>query len=227
MDNNVAFDMSWSARLFIGQVFPMIKGEIGGGKAIIMEGRSDAELARILDMNAGIDCWQVMEGGGLRGIACRMQKGDKVWGTFTVRKARASGAETEYAKRKKAIHSEIGQIYPHFTIHAYSQTETGPVMAVAICRTKDLINFIDPERTPVKYTSNACFFVCEWVEMQRQGFDVRVIISDFGQEEFSFLSPIRNYEKRLKYKKHLIPKIIISCDDIQNWKDAPHHDPLT
>lgn len=220
MDNDVAFDMSWSARLIVGQVFPMIKDEIGGGKVIIMEGRSDAELARILDMNAGIDCWQVMEGGGLRGIACRVQKGDKVWGTFTVRKMRASGAETEYSKRKKSVNSEIGEIYPHFTIQAYSQTDTGPVMAVAICRTKDLINFIDPERTPVKHTTNACFFICNWVEMQRQGVDVRVIVSDFGQEEFSFLSPIRNYEKMLKYKKYIIPKIVLSYGEIENWETA-------
>jgi hypothetical protein len=217
MDKDVAFDMGWSGRLFIGQVFPMIKDEICGGRAIVMEGRPDAELARILDMNAGIDCWQIMDGGGLRGIACRVQKGEKVWGTFTVRKARATGAETEYAKRKKAIYSESGQIYPHFTIQAYSQTETGPIMAVAICRTKDLIDFIDPEKTQVKHTSNACFFVCEWAEMQRQGVDVRVIVSDFGQEEFSFLSPIRNYEKRLTYKKHAIPKMVFSDGKIESW----------
>jgi hypothetical protein len=218
VDKDVANDMSWSARLFLGQVYPMIRQEIGGGKIIVMEGRPDSELAKILDIGAGIDCWHITNQGGVRGIASRVQKGDKVWGTFTVRKSRSSGAETEYAKRKRAICSDGGEIYPQLTIQAYAQTETGPVLAAAVCRTKDLINYIDTKNTTVKQTGNASFYVCSWVGMQNASIDVRVVISDFGQGEFNFMSPIYNYEKRMKYKKYEIPNVVFAGNKITQWE---------
>jgi hypothetical protein len=174
MNARVEKDMKWSSKLFLEEVWPMVKKHFGGGELMPMEGRPDMELATLLDMRAGIDGWHLMEDGGIRGIASRIQKGDKVWATFTVRKSRNTGAATEFEKRKEAIFSGRGQIYPHLTVHAYAKTEAGPVMAAAVCKTSDLIAFIDKGLATVRPTDNAEFYACPWHAMKEAGFIVRI-----------------------------------------------------
>jgi hypothetical protein len=175
MNLEVKKDMSWSACLFAEQVFPIISESLGGGSLILMEGRPDIELAKMLDMQAGIDGWHIKENGALRGIASRVQKGDKAWNTFTIRKERDSGHETEFAKRKRAIESDGAEIYPHLTVQAYATTENGPVTSVGVCRTKDIIEFIETKKPRTRRTSNAEFFVCPWADMQQNGYKVKII----------------------------------------------------
>jgi hypothetical protein len=173
MTDQVHHDMGWSSALFISQVWPIIKRDVGGGDLLLMEGRPDVELAKLLDMRAGIDGWHLMQGGGIRGIASRIQKGDKVWETFTVRRSRSSGADTEFQKRKDAIQAKDGQIYPHLTVQAYAKTEQGPVLAAGICKTADLIAFIESGMAEVRTASNATFFVCSWSRMMDAGYKVK------------------------------------------------------
>ena len=174
MNQSVKSDMSWSSLIFYNDVWPLVAKIVGGGQLLQMEGRPDQELATMLDMRAGIDGWQMTKKGGMRGVAARVQKGDKAWNTFTVRKSRRSGAETEYAKRHRAIEEKSGEIYPHLTIQAYALTELGPVISVGVARTADIISFIVLGLAIVRETSNADFYVCPWDKMKESGFKVGV-----------------------------------------------------
>lgn len=174
MRADVAESMRWSSALFAGQVWPIISGEIGGGELILMEGRPDTHLALMLDARAGIDGWQLIQNGGIRGIASRVQKSERVWRSFTVRYRLPSAAPTEYQKRKHAIESDDGQIYPHFTVHAYAKTETGPITAVAVCRTKDLISAIDAGLAVERMCSGTTFKAIFWDCMSKAGYEVKI-----------------------------------------------------
>lgn len=178
MNQFVKADMKWSSRLFIDQVWPLLHEHIGKGDLLQMEGRPDIELAQLLDMRAGIDGWQLTKEGGLRGIAARVQKGEKAWNTFTIRKSRKSGSETEYAKRRRAIIDESGETYPHLTIHAYALTNEGPILSVGIAKTCDIIAFIDCGLAQTRATDNADFYVCQWGKMKKAGYKVRIITKD-------------------------------------------------
>ena len=179
MNRLVKDDMTWSSLLFRQSVWPLVLKITGGGELLQMEGRPDVELATLLDMKAGIDGWQITEKGGMRGIAARVQKGNKAWDTFTIRKSRDSGCETEYAKRYRAIRDKSGEIYPHLTIQAYALTESGPVVSVGVARTEDIISFIVLGLAETRKTSNAVFYVCPWAKMKKSGFKVGI----FNQKE--------------------------------------------
>jgi hypothetical protein len=173
MTREVAHDMTWSSALFCEQVWPLMRDKVGGGEIMQMEGRPDMELAKTLDMRAGIDSWHVMQSGGIRGIASRIQAGDKVWASFTVRHSRDNGAETEYQKRLDAIKKNNGQLFPYLTVQAYARTTNGPIMAVGICITADLFRYITDGHAKLNRTNNASFFVCYWDDMKRRGYRVK------------------------------------------------------
>jgi len=145
------------------------------GELLQMEGRPDADLALQLDMQSGIDAWELLRGGGMRGVAARVQESPKSWKSFTVRMERSNGAKTEYAKRWDAINGGHGLIYPHLTVQAYAQTKDGPIIEVGVCRTSDLIQFIDDGNHHVRKTTNATFAACYWRDMANQGIDVETV----------------------------------------------------
>jgi hypothetical protein len=173
MQADVKSDMEASARIFQSMVWPLCRKHFGGGELLQMEGRPDIELARLLDMRAGIDGWHI-HSGGMRGIASRVQYGHD-WRTFTVRMSRDSGAKTEYQKRFEAIHTARGWIYPAITVHAYAETQIGPIISIGIARTADVIDFIAKGLHKERRTSNAVFAACSWLEMRKTGYRVEVI----------------------------------------------------
>lgn len=174
MNGNVESDMKWSSKLFVTQVWPLCQKACGGGELMRMEGRPDVELAQTLDMMAGIDGWQ-LHADGMRGIASRVQAGEKDWSTFTIRMKRDSGATTEFEKRLIAINGERGWIYPHLTIQAYAKTQDGPIISVGIALTKDLIDYIQKNHAYEKRTDNATFAVCSWDRMQKLGYGLKIL----------------------------------------------------
>lgn len=178
MTAKVQADMDWSSILFMSEVWPAIQAKYKKtGNLLQMEGRPDIELARALDIRSGIDGWEMTADGGMRGVASRMQEG-RAWNSFTVRMTRRSGAETEYAKRKKAIESDKGLIFPHLTVQAFAETKTGPVISIGICKTKDLIKFIDDGLHETRPTDNATFAVCYWRKMIENGVPVWIVNND-------------------------------------------------
>ena len=174
MGNDVRQDMINSSSAFEKLIWPIILPWIGGGDLLRMENIKDSNFARLLDMKAGIDGWQI-RGDGMTGIASRIQQGWKAWDTFTIRMSRTSGAITEYEKRLKAI--ETGEyIYPYLTIQAYIKTWSGPVLSVGMAKTSDIITFIKRGLHTIKPTTNAEFAVCPWDKMKNYKFNVTIKI---------------------------------------------------
>lgn len=131
-------------------VWPAIREPLGGGQIIPVETVTKEEMRKHLDRLAGIDAWQICGGrGGMRGIASRVQRikhGAKCYNTFTIRYAIASGRETEWDKRLRAIEqADEGWLSPYWTCQAYISEETQgkPVclLACAVVRTRDLIGY--------------------------------------------------------------------------------------
>jgi len=175
MENNVKQDMTDSATALELLIWPSVLPWVGGGELLQMESVNDSKFASILDMKAGIDGWQI-HNDGMRGIASRIQRGDKAWNTFTIRMSRDSGVATEYEKRTVAI--ETGKyIYPYLTIQAYVKTWQGPVLSVGMAKTADIMEFIKRGLNTTKRTTNAVFAVCPWEIMVKNKFPVKVKIN--------------------------------------------------
>ena len=88
MANNFAQAMDSTKRLFTNQVLPVLKGLFNNCKFVEIEGRADDEIAKDLDIYAGIDVYRVQYStSSAIGIASRIQAG-KAWRTFTVRRTR-------------------------------------------------------------------------------------------------------------------------------------------
>lgn len=117
---------------------------------------------------AGIDCWQIV-GGGMRGIASRVQFGDKDYRSFTVRYKRKSGTITEYEKRKSAIYGDRGLLYPYLTVQAYL-TENNEFMSAGIIKTKDLFDCLDNPKlyeTRITRSDGNIFRFVRWSKIEK------------------------------------------------------------
>lgn len=157
---------------------PIIRRLLHGGEIHPIEG-DDNRICKILDQTCGMDYLQVYEDRKLTwGIASRIQTynpSKKPWNSFTVRKARASGAATEYEKRRDAI--AHGGLYPYLTMQAYVNEHTGEIDSLAIARTVDIMEFVDSGKANERHTNadkigQAAFFVVYWDEMEKSGYRV-------------------------------------------------------
>jgi len=172
MKENVRRDMNTSMEKF-SIIEPILKSVLKLDKIISIEketekGESDA--AKWLDMYCGIDAYAKRENRGVYGIASRMQNW-KGYKTFTVRKSRPSGAETEYGKLLPS--NKNGGYLSHYFVQAYFD-ENG-LKSWAVCKTADLIKYIDPETTQTKTAySGEEFYVVNFDEMVSKGFDIIV-----------------------------------------------------
>jgi hypothetical protein len=145
-------DFEWSARAFKQMIWPEIKEHLGGGELMSVEQIQDSPFARLFDILAGFDAVQTTPDGRVRGISSRIQRRpdhavirseDKYWhpyNTFTLRKSRESGAETEIEKRIRAINGE--SLYPAITVQSYLETKEGPWLTIGVIETRLLFDFI-------------------------------------------------------------------------------------
>lgn len=167
MNAAVAHDLSDSAADFTRVVWPVIKEHCGGGTFVPVESASTSGFDSNLDIQAGIDAWQVHQELGIRGIASRVQWGDKAWNTFTVRKSRASGVKTEYEKRLAAITGSGGWLYPHLTVQAYVSKRggTGRLLSVGVIETAELFTYLEnaPERVNKDGQSSFAYYEWQWI----------------------------------------------------------------
>lgn len=142
---------------------PLLK--ILKGKFEVVEGVTKDEMAKTLDMLAGIDIWHFDEKFGVRGVASRIQHG-KSWDTFTVRKTRESGAKTEYEKRTYAMDNEF--LYPILTFQGYISNNAP--LSFALTKTKDIFWMIENgfcylKKTGKEQDGQAEFYVIDWKNM--------------------------------------------------------------
>lgn len=164
-------DMHKSSNAFKEIVWPCIADHLGNGALILVEDVTEDTMRKSLDQLAGIDAWHIHNKYGIRGIGSRIQVG-KNWRTFTVRYKRDSGAETEYEKRKRAINSEHGWIYPHLTVQAYLETWQGPLFGVCIAKTKDIIEYVSNGCCEFNRTNNSSFAVVSWDGLKQCGCEI-------------------------------------------------------
>lgn len=173
-------DLGDSAFEFQRVVWPRIQGWCGGGELMPVEAVAAEGFTKQLDVLAGIDAWQIHTENGIRGIASRVQwddaRPDFPYCTFTIRKLRFNGSDTEYKKRVRALNDAGGWLYPYLTSHAYVRMprRSGALAAVAIAKTRDIVEMIGIGNCETNQTSNASFWVVSWDAMRRCGFDVKV-----------------------------------------------------
>lgn len=178
MNEDVAKDLTWSTKAFLNHVWPVASWACGGGRIEAVESVTATGFVRELDVFAGIDAWQMVDGRGyMRGIASRVQKDHaKKFRTFTVRYARHTGAETEFAKRLKAIDArDQGALYPALTVHAYvADKHEGPLTAVGVCQTIDLYTYIRDNKKTVatNHTFGEWFYCPSWKTLNDAGITV-------------------------------------------------------
>lgn len=176
----MAHDLSRSARVFSEVVWPQVAPACGGGELVPVEAVSGTGMAWMLDVMGGIDAWQAMDNGVMRGIASRVQwiRPDREpFNTFTIRLDRASGTATEFAKRLHAIgHAEQGWLYPALTVQAYVEMDDDRLLSWAAVYTHDLytrahtvmryegeLPFYDAHRGyGQQFSSNAQFLALAW-----------------------------------------------------------------
>jgi len=184
MQPDVARDLGDSARAFRDLVWPAVARWCGGGEIVPMEGVADSRFARSVDTLSGVDAWQLCpDRGAMRGIASRVQFGAKAWPSFTLRERRASGAETELAKRLAALADPRRcWLLPALTVHGYvSARRDGRLLYAAVAYTHELCGLVrdgtpgqDYERRTVHSDGNV--FVVVWVERLRAlGLRVRAV----------------------------------------------------
>lgn len=170
-----------SSKKFVNIVWPRIRLQIGGGRLIPVESVTDSRFADYLDMQAGIDAWQVLGNtDGIRGIASRVQvsKTQNPFNSFTVRYKIASGHETEFQKRIRAIkHTDKGLLFPFLTTQAFLDKDERFLSAAAI-KTVSLFEsiLICPElwHERVAIDGNVFLFAF-WEDLQRNGYSVVIV----------------------------------------------------
>ena len=137
-------DLRNSSRAFLEFVWPQIRDQLGGGEVIPVESVTDSAMANQLDQLGGIDVWHVRSASGIRGIGSRVQQTKVPYASFTVRKTRTSGAETEWTKRKRALDSRHGWLYPALVVQAYVEDfDRGPLLYACMASTRELFKFAE------------------------------------------------------------------------------------
>lgn len=125
---------------------------------------TDNEILMLLDKTSGIDYIRENKK-GLQGIAARVQWVGTMqpYNTFTIRKERYSGAQTEFEKRVQQI--EQGYFYPAFTLQAYFDDRFwNELKSIAVVDTKKLYEFIkqnydDPTKVHTNKSDNTFLYV--------------------------------------------------------------------
>ena len=144
--NQWRVDLKKSSDDFLKYVAPNIINYIGGGEIYKAEEAFSNKTGRVFDTFTGIDYFQKIKY-GMRGLAVRIQY-DFDYRTFSVRKSRLNGIETEYEKRNWTIQEEKrGFLYPFLTIQAYLKkhaTENKKIfLSAGVIITKILYNYIE------------------------------------------------------------------------------------
>lgn len=169
--NSVERQIAKSADALRTLVWPAVSEWIGGGDLIPVETVRESDFARILDTLGGVDAWQKTDR-WIRGVASRVQFGDRDWSSHTVRYRLPSGNETELHKRLR-YNAGRGVVGPHLTLQAYVD-DTGPterLLSVAVARTADLLDALSREHVsdgPCRSTGQGCASSC-WPDRSAGG----------------------------------------------------------
>lgn len=154
---------------------------------ILQVEEKNEEVCRMLDRLCGIDYFLLKSNRQTYGVAWRCQwvEPGKEYNSFTIRKSRDSGIETEYEKRKKAIAQE--SIYPYYVAQAFVNKYTNEIISLAVTTTKDELEYLDNPNTlhEVRHTGadqigQAEFYVIYWIDMRLFGYPIRIYKQNYG-----------------------------------------------
>lgn len=170
MGDNFETSLKKSMDAYRRYVRPVI-GRYISGKLIVIEGKTDDELAEMFDQCASIDIIRQSEK-GLEGVASRIQFGHN-WRTFTVRFKRDSGAHTEYEKLVYAYKNRL--MCPKFTYQAYIENDA--LSGLAVVETASLLDYIEKHKPKVRHTGadqsgQASFYICPWDDIRTKGYKI-------------------------------------------------------
>ena len=167
--------MRQSADDFKNVVWPTFGPLIGGGTIIPVESVTQNQMAKHLDVYAGIDAWQVLPDNNVRGIGSRVRYG-RVWNDFTVRARLSTGGDTEWQKRLYAVtHPHLGLLTPQWTITAYIDRAGGALQSCAAVKTESLIRFIQAHLGKLELQrthTGEQFYAVGFARLARWGADV-------------------------------------------------------
>ena len=166
MPHSVNVAMSESQAAFHNLVVPPLLNLFGGGTVLPVEG-AVGELEQKLDREAGIDSVMFSER-GVYGIASRVQF-DENYRSFTVRKKRRSGKQTEWEKLLQAKLS--GAMTPSLTVQAYIDRTNMRLLDAAVICTPDLVRWIENNPCKTRTTGwdqhgQADFWVVPWAKLR-------------------------------------------------------------
>lgn len=176
-------DLEDSSIDFREKVAPVLE-DWANSRSVSVEAVTDSDMAEELDQTAGVDSWSIKHDEIVRGVASRVQylsrlPFDTPPDTFTVRKQRQSGTQTEFEKRLNAIRK--GALFPHWTTQAYLDKPRGELLSLARVRTKDLIEHINGgsesgnDYNVIRPPNEASFFAVPWWRLEEIGIGVRKV----------------------------------------------------
>jgi hypothetical protein len=160
--------LSASVRYFHQLVEQPLLDCLCGGEIVLAE-EENSKVARVLDINAGIDALHVHPVYGVTGLALRIQV-DKNYGTFTIRCKRASRNKTEYEKRAYSLVN--GGLYPQLTVQCYVNPAERILLAGAVARTQDIFACIEQGQYQLLKTGRnqlgqASFYAVDWADVAK------------------------------------------------------------
>ncbi len=167
-------DLTDSAHDFQQLVYPkLIERGFLVGRLELIEAATEERVAKLLDTLTGMDSWLIEDGKGIVGLASRVQWGTSTWDSFTVRKERLTGSQTEFAKRRIALKSDGKYLYPYYTCQAYiSERRIGEILSLGIAKTKDIFEFIEKGLATENKSDNP-FFVIAWGDFKTSNYEIQ------------------------------------------------------
>lgn len=155
-------DAARSLRLFQKfSVHAMTKCFVGS-QVVPIEGRED-DATKLLDRLAGLDGLIVNGNGTIDFYSSRVQVG-KNYETFSLRRSRANGMKTEFAKLQQA--RRTGGAMPQFMIQAFVDSDEKSA-TVAIAPMIDVLDFAEHNPEIRATPTGETFFVVPWFALAR------------------------------------------------------------
>jgi hypothetical protein len=172
--SNFNNDISMANIAISNKLIPIIKTfkNFKNSEFICLENKKN-DIGDMFDMHCGFD-WFIKNNYGLRGLAVRCQQvTDKKYRSFTIRKTRKSGANTEITKRINAI--QKGYLYPYYTIQAYLKGDwSSDIDYFGMIKTEDLYNNLFDIKTYQLSNEEVKFLVAPWDEFKKRGIEVAI-----------------------------------------------------
>jgi len=157
---------------YFKKIEPITLKALGAKDIRYFEDYDTNEIIHQLDRYNGVDSMVVYKSDHARFMANRIQYNTN-YQTFTIRETFLNSKNTEYQKRKDAIHKDY--IFPHLTNQVYFDKRTNNVLSMAIIKTEDLYQYIDDHEDELKcFTANNGglenrFIVVEWHKLISSG----------------------------------------------------------